>query len=287
MATNRFKGRRLKSMKSRLLEMMEHFDWMVHLGRVSARSALVLAAIFTLGFIVYTAVLDSPYFLVRHVSIQTIPQLSESDVLIQAGLDAKTNIFSVDAAQVERDLMQHPWVSRAEVVKRLPNRVDVILQERRPTGVVALKDFYLVDGEGVPFVKASLDQVQSFPVVTGLNWTEFARQPVQFKRQVRHALAVVRLYERIGVQAGFPAVGEVHIGDAQRISLMAGRTRIGLGTDDFETKLGRLEKVFATLKSRKVSADYILFGDTPSRVVVRERVKKKSNKPITLNVSGA
>ena len=150
MGTNRFKGRRLKALRIRISEAFENFDWMIHFGRLSVRSGLALAALLTLGFVIYTAVLESPYFLIRHVSIQTIPQLTESEVLAQAGLDAHTNIFSFDADQVERDLMEHPWVSRAQVSKRLPDRVDVILSERRPTGVVALKDFYLVDGEGVP-----------------------------------------------------------------------------------------------------------------------------------------
>ena len=51
---------------------------------------------------------------------------------------------------------------------------------------------------------------------------------------------------------------------------------IDLGTAEFDTKLERLKKVFETLKNRKVSADYILFGDTPSRVVVRERATRKT-----------
>ena len=56
----------------------------------------------------------------------------------------------------------------------------------------------------------------------------------------------------------------------------------------FDEKLSRLERVFATLKRRKVGADYILFGDVPSRVVVKERLRKsKKTKTVTLNVSGA
>ena len=101
---------------------------MIHFGRLSVRSGLLLAALLTLGFVIYTAVLESPIF-----SFGMFPFRHTSADRKRGSCTSwprcRTDIFSFDADQVERDLMEHPWVSRAQVSKRLPDRVDVILSD--------------------------------------------------------------------------------------------------------------------------------------------------------------
>ena len=288
MANNRFRGRRVKTIRDNFSALSSWFRWVPTASRSFLRFGLLVTVLGGLGYGTYTAVLKSPHFTIRHVKIETIPQLSQDEILKTVGLDRPVNIFKFNPDDARRRLKMHPWVSRVDVAQHLPDRVDIKLSERRPTGVVALGEFFLVDGEGTPFVRADLKQVDQFPVVTGLSRNDFLRNPDQFRIRVQNALSVVRRYKRYGLKAGFPSVGEVYIGTANRISLMAGRTRIGLGSSGFDEKLSRLERVFATLKRRKVGADYILFGDVPSRVVVKERLRNsKKTKTVTLNVSGA
>ena len=83
-------------------------------------------------------------------------------------------------------------------------------------------------------------------------------------------------------------MGSVDIAQGGRINLMLGDTRVGLGASGFETKLDRLERIHTALTERKIGAEYILFGDDSSRVIVKEKMVVDGNgESLSLNTQRA
>ncbi len=287
MAGNRYRGRRSQVTTDVFARVFDGSVWLLANSRKAMRTILIVSMLGSLGYATWIAVQRSPYFLVRHVAIESIPHLSEQDTLARAGLDTRINIFQFDPGAAQRALLQHPWVARAEVKKVLPDRVSIRLSERRPEGILVLGKLYLVDGEGRPFVKVSKDLVGQYPMVTGLSRADFETTPDEAHRMVRNALAVVRMYERTDVASRWP-IGSVNLGVGGRVDMMLDQTRVGLGADGFEHKLEKLNRILSQLEGRKMGAEYILFGDDPSRVIVKESTRDTvRHGSLTLNDTGA
>ena len=87
--------------------------------------------------------------------------------------------------------------------------------------------------------------------------------------------------------ANYWSLGTIVVGDGGRIYLLLGETRVGLGSQKFSVKLKRLNQIFASLRKRKGGAEYMLFGDDPRRVTVRESVLVGVERTISLNAAGA
>ena len=288
MGLNRYRLRRRKV--ARPASTRSTLDTFVSVWRVVGpvlRVSVIIAAVAGILYGSWTAVLRSPYFLVRNVDVQSIPHLSDADALKIVGLDKKTNIFSFDAARAQVNLLAHPWVAQAMVEKSLPDEVSIKVTERVPVGVLVMKRFFLVDIEGRPFVEVAPADAKAYPLVTGITEAEFEDDPKRARAQIRRALNVVSMYSVREMARAWP-VGSVAVGLGGRMNLMLGQTRVGLGSTHFKLKLERLSQIYQALKRRKMGAEYILFGDDPSRVVVKESVLVGGEgTSFSLNATGA
>ena len=287
MGINRYRLRRRKVMRQ---SPGRKLDTMVSAWRVIGpilRVSVIVAAVVGIGYGSWTAVLNSPYFLVRNVQVESIPHITEAEVLEMAGLERKTNIFSFDAVSAQVNLLSHPWVAQAFVEKSLPDRVSIKLTERVPVGVLVLKRFFFVDVEGRPFIEVNAKEAKAYPLVTGLTKEQFESDPEGARSQIRRALNLVSMYSVRSMSRMWP-LGSVAIGVGGRMNLMLGQTRVGLGTTHFKLKLDRLGQIYRALKRRRVGAEYILFGDDPSRVVGKESVLVGGEgTSFSLNATGA
>ena len=83
------------------------------------------------------------------------------------------NIFTVSLEQRRLELERVPWVAHATVMRLLPNRMRILIQERTPVAFVRQGSHIgLVDANGVLLdmpVDAKVSDHYSFPVVTGIS----------------------------------------------------------------------------------------------------------------------
>ena len=89
------------------------------------------------------------------------------------GGDVERNIFTVSLEQRRLELERVPWVAHATVMRLLPNRMRILIQERTPVAFVRQGSHIgLVDTNGVLLdmpVDAKVSDHYSFPVVTGIS----------------------------------------------------------------------------------------------------------------------
>ncbi len=99
--------------------------------------------------------------------------LSRAQLLQVFGGDIERNILNISLTERKADLEQIPWIKHATLMRLLPNRIKVSVEERTPVAFVRQGGHIgLVDAEGVLLDLASGNSQSdgySFPVVTGVS----------------------------------------------------------------------------------------------------------------------
>jgi cell division protein FtsQ len=108
------------------------------------------------------------------VEITGVKNASRAQVMDVAGKDIARNIFFVPLDERQKQLEQIPWVEHASVMRLLPNRIAVTIQERTPVAFAQIGPrISLIDANGVVMGMPANRQIRySFPVIRGITETE-------------------------------------------------------------------------------------------------------------------
>ena len=106
------------------------------------------------------------------IEVNGLRLLTGDDVLAASGLEIGNNVLEVDLRAVADRLEAEPWVRRAVVVRKPPDRLIVELVERQRFAWVVLDQTYGIDDEGVllpanRLANETLIEVD-LPVISGL-----------------------------------------------------------------------------------------------------------------------
>jgi cell division protein FtsQ len=225
--------------------------WAVPVLRVGlpAVVALVLAATGV------RALLHSPRFAVRHVTVSGNHRLADGAVIaLLDGLPGQT-LFEVDLAAWRERLEASPWVARAELRRVLPGTIDVAIVERVPLGLGRVNGrLYLLDEEGTAIDEfGPQHQDLDLPIVDGLAQVEPAR------RGPRAALAT-RLLHALAPRPDLLArVSQVDVSDPHdAVVLLDGdAARLHVGDREFVARLQSYLELSPALRSRVPVMDYV------------------------------
>lgn len=196
-------------------------------------------------------VVDSPRFRLQAIEFAPTPHLGLSAVLALAGVRVGDRLLSIDADAVAARIATHPWVKSVRVSRRLPGCLVVEVSERRAVAAASLSGLYLVDENGRPFKRASMDEADGLPVLTGIERSRYAEMREVSEAAFREALALLRAYQ---AKPGRPAVGEIGIepGFGFSLFLFEGGAEIRLGQGDFGKKLAQLDQIFDAVKAKSM-----------------------------------
>jgi cell division protein FtsQ len=108
------------------------------------------------------------------VEITGVHNASRAQVMEVAGQDIGRNIFFVPLDERQKQLEQIPWVEHASVMRLLPNRISVTIDERVPVAFAQIGPrISLIDAGGVVMGLPANRQIKySFPVIRGIAETE-------------------------------------------------------------------------------------------------------------------
>jgi cell division protein FtsQ len=210
-------------------------------------------------------VVDSPQFQLQTIEFIPTPHLGQSDVLALAGVALGDQLLSIDTDAVAARIASHPWVKSAYVSRRLPGCLVVEATERHAAAVAAIEGLYLVDETGRPFKRASMEEADGLPVLTGIERAQYAQLRDVSEAAFREALALLHDYR---AKPGRPAIGEVSIdpGFGFSLYLFEGGAEIRLGRGNYSKKLAQLDRIFEAVEAKStggLSALKIVHLDLP------------------------
>ena len=221
----------------------------------------------------------TPLFAIRAVAISAGPRVNAADVRKLCGIREGKNIFAFSLDEAVRQIEFHPWVLRAAVSRKLPDRVEIKIVEREPAALAALGSLYYVDQTGEVFKRVLPGESLDYPAVTGLTLDEVIHEPAAAGGQLRRALAVLNLARASRVLPE-RQISELHLDATFGITVVtaAEGVLIRLGEEDYPARWLRLERVLVQLGGDlgKVEAIDLNFSDQAT-------VKLKSGYKVAMN----
>ena len=109
-----------------------------------------------------------------NISVSGTKNVSRPQVLEVMASDIDRNAFFVPLAVRKKQLEQIPWVQSASVMRLLPNRLKVVINERVPVAFLEINSqIQLIDANGVIMEPPANSQMSySFPVIVGMKDAE-------------------------------------------------------------------------------------------------------------------
>ena len=267
------------------------------LGVLKALAAVtVLAGVAWAGEQAVRHVIASPRFAVQEIRVAASEHVRREELLALAGVAPGDKLLSIDTDAVATRVASHPWVAAARVRRELPSMMVIDVSERRAVAAALLGGgLYLVDENGRPFKRATMEEADGLLLLTGLTRPQYAAFRDASEAAFREALEIFDEYRSNDPPSApgpasaaaspssptpsRPALSEIHIDPRYGFSLMLydGGGEIRLGRGDYTDKLERLDRILAglnglgTLGTRGPAALRTIHLDGPNR----ERVAVK------------
>jgi cell division protein FtsQ len=223
------------------------------IGRVLRRLALAVlvaalpAAAGAAGWWLFT----SPRFAVHEVEVRGAHVVSHDRIVAAAGIEPGTSLFLLDPRLVVERVQALPEVQRADVVRELPNRVTVMVEERKPFTLVHTGRLHWVDEGGHVIGRESQAVASPAPVISGLDEAELLSLSARPNGKARDAIRLIRALLRSG-SALASEISEIDMANGDGpVLYTVGGVEVRLGAEDWEERLGRLEGVLAQSEIRE------------------------------------
>jgi cell division protein FtsQ len=170
-----------------------------------------------------------------NIEISGLHNVARQQVMEVMGSDIGRNIFFIPLSERQKQLEQIPWVESASVMRFVPNRLRIDLQERTPIAFARVgSKIYLIDAGGTLMdLPAALKKKYSFPVILGMNTNE----PLSTRE------ARMKVYDRLigeldsGGAHYSHDLSEVDLSDTEDVKVTAndpgGQVLVHLGSSDF------------------------------------------------------
>ncbi len=104
-----------------------------------------------------------------NIDVTGMQNVTKAQIMEVMGADIGRNIFFIPLAQQKAQLEQIPWVESASVMRFVPNRLKVEVQERTPVAFARVGPrIFLIDAGGT-LMELPQKHKYSFPVILGMN----------------------------------------------------------------------------------------------------------------------
>jgi cell division protein FtsQ len=104
-----------------------------------------------------------------NIEVTGTQNVTKAQIMEVMGADIGRNIFFIPLAQQKAQLEQIPWVEAASVMRFVPNRLKVEIQERTPVAFARVGPRMALIDAGGTLMELSSKHRYSFPVILGMN----------------------------------------------------------------------------------------------------------------------
>jgi cell division protein FtsQ len=168
-----------------------------------------------------------------NIEVTGMQNVTKAQIMEVMGADIGRNIFFIPLAQQKTQLEQIPWVESASVMRFVPNRLKVEVQERTPVAFARVGPrIFLIDAGGT-LVELPQKHKYSFPVILGMNPGEplSTRAP-----RMRAYNDLVHELDSGGARYS-QDLSEVNLSDLENLKIRvndpAGDVQVELGSSDY------------------------------------------------------
>ncbi len=238
------------------------------LARLTRRAAIVAVLVGGLGLVLAGArwVVTSPRFAVVAVEVRGASRVPVPRILAAAAIAPGANLWTLDSGAVAARVGSLPEIRRADVVRELPNRVTIVVEERRPFTLVHAARLHWMDEDGHVLGEERRAVSPGAPVISGLTEEELATMRTAPGPKARAAVTLIRTLLRSGTTLA-SEISEIDMSRPEGpVLYTVDGVEVRLGAEDWDERLARLEGVLAQVATQDVSGVDLRFKD---QVVLR------------------
>lgn len=214
-----------------------------------------------------------------NIDVKTDGTLQREQVIKAADLREGVNIFRVNLARVHDDLQALPQVDDVQVVRKMPNEIDITITERKPVAWItsektlndpfSSENAFLIDARGVLMKqKKLLPEYLGLPLITGCSSESLEPGKTVGSFEAKAALDLLRLSTRSFMQTRFQ-IREIDLSKGYCL-VVSDKThaRITFAFDNLEQQVQRLEQ-------------YLVWADDSRREIETVNLLVQRNVPVT------
>lgn len=240
----------------------------VHLIAIAAVVS-AMSVVFIFGYDLLT---QHAYFNARNISITGNRTLSDPQVLAQAGIGDRTNIFAVNLSVARKRLLSHPWIREAAVSRRLPDTIHITIEEQQPLAIVDLGRKFLVNPGGDIFKEWSAPDPSDLPLVCGLEFSDLKSPGESASDAFLAVMNVLQMGSAGEHILSNRRIKKIQVDRETGLTLFTadGTKAIRIGYHDYADKYKILETVMSRLNRHNELTDFETIDlNNPNRVVVQ------------------
>ena len=217
---------------------------------VAASAVLVMALLAKAG---QHWMLTADCLSIRHIHISGCSHTSSNGLRSLTGMREGDNIITADLTGASRRLENNAWICRAIIKRKLPDTIDIHIEEHREAAVIKLKEPFLVDSRGDIFKKADRNHA-GLPLLTGTDGGNVLPDRQSTGRLIAASLDLISSLKDSGLTGPDGIRIEMDPVFGLTAFTAAGSLRISLGFDMFAEKLARVDMIIDDLAGKGMSA---------------------------------
>lgn len=209
---------------------------------------------------VYYLLFEYGLFRMKEIEVDGVfTHTSAEQLKKSAGVKAGVNLFAISLSDVQKRILQDPWVMEAAVARKLSGVLWIYANEHQPSAILAADELYFVDADGEIFKKVEPQDEKDMPVITGM----------AVEADLKPAVELTKTYLASPLSDYFQ-LSEVSVSEGAGYSLVIGADGavLKLGFDRMEQKLERLYSMLGAIENGGGKIRYVDLN-MPGKVVVK------------------
>ena len=191
----------------------------------------------------------------RTIRVSGTHRLDESDIINTAGIVEGTPLFQVSLRKVGERLRAHPWIRTATAIRRLPDTIELQIEEREPAALVSAQSVWSVTSDSILLPLDTRAQSWNLPLLRLQTKTSFT--PGDSLRDTRGCALLSELASLKDYAPRLcPNLSELYWNRGEMWAVFQkGNVEVRLGNGTGEIGWKSLEKLLAGLEARQRLTD--------------------------------
>lgn len=220
---------------------------------------IALLAVMSFAFILgHDLLTQCAYFRAESLEVSGNDRISTEEIIRQAGIHSGINVLSVNLSSARQQLLAHPWIAEAEVIRELPSTLRIRISENQALAVLDLGRKFLMDTRGDIFKEWDPAEGLDLPVITGLEYSDLSVPGESRTAAFSAVMEILELGEKDESVLPNRLIRKIHVDREIGLTLFAfdGSRAIRLGYQEYPKKYDRLRNLLYYLEHRPEFGEY-------------------------------
>ena len=239
---------------------------------IELASKLFLAGV--IGYLIfagYNFLTSTPRFQIQNVTFRGNHVLNDSQILEWLGPIKGENLFALDLVELNRRLLEHPWVKTGSIQRAFPQGLNFEITERVPYARIKKDQIYLMDNFGV-ILSPEKPEYRHLPLII----LQDSKEKDLLNGKVLHSLKTMHYFNKLSFFENNPLEAAELIGHSrvlfitrnQDLQIQMSMDELNEGFKNFLIILDSLEE--ENFKTQMIDLSF------KNQVVIREKFKPSS-----------